>query len=311
MNFEIKKATKAQSRARIALMGPAGSGKTYSALNVARHLGQRIIVIDTERGSASKYADEFDFDVIELDSFSPKTYALALRAAEDAGADVLIIDSLSHAWIGKDGALEQVDRASGNSQGGGRGNSFTAWKNVTPLHNELVDTILRARAHVIATLRTKTEYIIEQNARGQSVPRKVGLAALQREGLEYEFDIVGVLDMDNNLQITKTRCRTLASNEVIPKPGREVADRLRAWLSDGAPPAAETEVERLRRKVRQGLENVNLSEQSKDVTERMRERYGVALIDELSEEELADFDRYIGEVADKRAKKQPGIRAAG
>lgn len=310
MKFEIKRATKAQSRARIALMGPAGSGKTFTALELARHLGRNVILIDTERGSASKYADEFEFSVIELDSFSPKTYTEAIRAAEAAGADLIIIDSLSHAWIGKDGALEQVDRAASGSQGGSRGNSFTAWKNVTPLHNELVDTILRARAHVIATLRTKTEYVIEENAQGRKVPRKVGLAAMQREGIDYEFDIAGLLDAENNMTITKTRCRTLAPNELIPKPGRDLAEKIKAWLSDGAPPAEETEIERLRRKVRQGLENIELSEQRKDVTERMRERYGVALIDEMTEENLADFDRYIGEVADKRAKKQQGgIRA--
>lgn len=312
MNFEIKRATKAQSRARIALMGPAGSGKTFTGLELARHLGQNVILIDTERGSASKYADEFEFSVIELDSFSPQTYTEAIRAAEAARADVIVLDSLSHAWIGKDGALEQVDRASNNSQGGGHGNSFTAWKKVTPLHNELVDTILRARAHVIATLRTKTEYVIEQNAQNRSVPRKIGLAALQRDGLEYEFDIVGLLDADNNLTITKTRCRTLAPNEIIPKPGRELAEKIKAWLSDGAVPVEESSVEGLRRKVRQGLESIGLKEASKDVTDRMQERYGMNRIDDLTQEHLADFDRYINTVADKRAKKEPrNIRAVG
>lgn len=119
MQFEIKKATKAQAKARVALMGPAGSGKTFSALNLAAYLGARVVVIDTERGSASKYADEFEFSVIELDTFSPRTYTEAIRAAEAAGADVIIIDSLSHAWIGKDGALEMVDRASSNAPGAG------------------------------------------------------------------------------------------------------------------------------------------------------------------------------------------------
>lgn len=304
MQFEIKKATKAQSKARIALMGPAGSGKTFSALNLAAHLGERVIVIDTERGSASKYADEFEFSVIELDTFSPRTYAEAIRAAEAAGADVIIIDSLSHAWIGKDGALEMLDRASSNSRGGDRGNSFTSWKTVTPLHNELVDTILRSRSHVIATLRTKTDYVIEQNAQGKIVPRKVGLAAVQRDGIEYEFDIVGVLDMDNQMTVSKTRCRGLPPGEVIPKPGRETAERLLAWLTDGAAPAEDSTTERLRRKVRQGLENIGLSENDKDVACRMKERYGTSRIDDLSDEHLVDFDRYINTVADKRAKKQ-------
>jgi nucleoside-triphosphatase THEP1 len=194
MQFQIKKASKSQSRARVALMGPPGSGKTFSALNMAQHLGARVILIDTERGSASKYADEFDFEVLELDTFNPKTYIAAIAAAEEAGADVIIIDSLSHAWIGKDGALEMVDKAAASSS---NKNSFTAWKEVTPLHNQLVETILRAKAHVFVTLRTKTEYVIEANERGRLVPRKVGLAALQRDGIEYEFDICGVLDTDS------------------------------------------------------------------------------------------------------------------
>jgi len=184
MKFEIKKASKSQAKARIALMGPPGSGKTFSALNVAHHLGKRVILIDTERGSASKYADEFDFEVIELDSFNPKTYIAAIQAAEEAGADVIIVDSLSHAWVGKDGALEMVDRAASSSK-----NSFTAWKDVTPLHNALVDAILRSKAHIFVTLRTKTEYVIEANERGRLTPRKVGLGAVQRDGIEYEFDV--------------------------------------------------------------------------------------------------------------------------
>ena len=305
MQFEIKKATKAQAKARVALMGPPGSGKTYSALNVAQHMGARIILIDTERGSASKYADEFDFEVIELESFSPRTYMAAIHATEAAGADVIIIDSLSLAWIGKGGALEMVDRAAS----GANKNSFTAWKEVTPLHNELVDTILRSKAHVFVTLRTKTDYVIEENERGRKVPRKVGLGAVQRENIEYEFDIVGVLDMDNNLQITKTRCRTLAPNEIIPKPGAELAERLKAWLTDGAPAADITEdsqahLATLRGRVRTGLANIGLSESHPRVVARMREQYGETKIERLTEEQLADLDRYISSVADRQASKQ-------
>lgn len=304
MKFEIKKATTAQAKARVALMGPPGAGKTFSALNIARHLGNRVILIDTERGSASKYANEFDFEVIELDSFNPKTYVEAIRAAEDAGADTIIIDSLSHAWMGKDGALEMVDRAAASSR-----NSFTAWKDVTPLHNGLVDAILRSRAHVIATLRTKTEYVIEANERGKLTPRKVGLGAVQRDGIEYEFDIVGVLDMDNNLQITKTRCRALAPNETLPKPGKKLADTLVAWLSSGAPAISHDEgddasLEQLRERVREGLLNIGLSEAHPKVIGRMQEQYGTTEIARLSQEQLADLYAYTNSVADRQAQKQ-------
>ncbi len=308
MKFEIRKATKAQSKARVALMGPPGSGKTYSALNIAQHIGARVIVIDTERGSASKYADEFDFEVIELESFNPKTYIAAIQTAEEAGADVIIIDSLSHAWMGKDGALEMVDRAAsrGGSQTGtgGRGNSFTAWKEVTPLHNELVDTILRSRAHVFVTLRTKTEYVLETNERGKQVPRKVGLGALQREGLEYEMDVVAVFDMDNAMTISKTRCRSLPIGETTRKPGRETAEKLTAWLSDGVPLEESTEADKLRAKIRQGLGNIALSETHPKVVNRMKEQYGKTQLTALTIEDLRDLDAYINTVADKQAASQ-------
>ncbi len=310
MKFEIKKATTAQAKARVALMGPPGAGKTFSALNIARHLGKRVILIDTERGSASKYADEFEFEVIELDSFNPKTYIEAIHAAEDAGADVVIIDSLSHAWMGKDGALEMVDRAAASSR-----NSFTAWKDVTPLHNGLVDAILRSQAHVIATLRTKTEYVIEANERGKLTPRKVGLGAVQRDGIEYEFDIVGVLDMDNNLQITKTRCRGLAPNQSLPKPGKGFAETLTAWLSSGSVKHSHEESEdashsQLRDRVRDGLLNIGLSEAHPKVVGRMQEQYGTTEIARLSQEQLTDLHSYINAVAGRQAQKQsPHIKA--
>lgn len=227
----FKKATKKQAWLRLALIGPSGSGKTYTALNLAKHLGNKIAVIDTEHGSASKYADIFEFDVMELDSFHPQRYIDGIHEAQAAGYDVLIIDSLSHAWMGKDGALELVDRAAKRSQSN---NTFFAWREVTPLHNALVEAILAARMHVIVTMRAKTEYVVETNEKGKQVPRKVGLAPVQRDGLEYEFDVVADMDLDNNMIVTKTRCSALAG-AVIPKPGEEVANILKAWLSDGAP----------------------------------------------------------------------------
>ena len=227
--FTIKKATKQQARLRMALIGPSGSGKTYSALEIATRLGQRVIVIDTERGSASKYADLFAFDVLELETFEPRTYVAALRACTDAGADVVVVDSLSHAWIGKGGALEQVDRAA-KRQGG---NSFGAWRDVTPQHNELVDAMLRTDAHLIVTMRAKTEFVQERDERtGRTVVRKVGLAPVQRDGLEYEFDVVADVNHEHEAVITKSRCAKL-SDAIIPRPGEALANTLRAWLSDG------------------------------------------------------------------------------
>ncbi len=222
----FQKATKRAARLRMALIGPAGSGKTYTALSIATHLGGPIAVLDTEHGSASKYADLFTFDVLELESFDPRRYVEAIHAADAAGYKALIIDSLSHAWMGKDGALELKDKATAASRSG---NSFDAWRTVTPLHNQLVESILASRCHVFATLRTKTEYVVEQDDRGKNKPRKVGLQPVQRDGLEYEFDVVGDLDQENNLVIGKTRCPAL-QGQVYQKAGKEVAGVLWDWL---------------------------------------------------------------------------------
>jgi len=239
--FNIQKAVKAQVKARIALIGPSGSGKTYSALAIAHGLAGtgRVVVIDTERGSASMYANEFDFDTLQLPSFSPETYTAAIKHCVAAGYAVIVIDSLSHAWIGKDGALEMVDQASARE----RGNSFAGWRSVTPLHNEMVDTIISCGAHVIATMRSKSEWVVEKDERGKSVPRKIGLQPVQRDGMEYEFDLTADIDVDHRLAVAKTRLRFL-DGKVISKPGRELGEQILADIMDGSAyvPAPATEI---------------------------------------------------------------------
>lgn len=236
--FKFEKATKHETKARVALIGPSGAGKTYSALAIAEGLagaGGRIAVIDTERKSARKYSDRFAFDVLELEHFAPATYVEAIEAAEAEGFDVLVIDSLSHAWIGKGGALEQVDEAARKSKGQ---NSFAAWRHVTPQHNALVEALVRCKCHLVVTMRAKTEYVLEQNERGKQTPRKVGLAPVQREGLEYEFDVVGEIDLDHDLVVSKSRCSEFAG-KVVQRPDAKMGAALLRWLSDGAPAPVE------------------------------------------------------------------------
>ncbi|MEO0479619.1 MAG: ATP-binding protein [Planctomycetota bacterium] len=230
MSLTFKKATKEDSRLRMCLTGPSGSGKTMTALKIATGLGGRVAVIDTERGSASKYADLFEFDVLELESFSPETYIEAIRAAQEQGYDVVVIDSLSHEWTGKGGALEINDQVAAKSKSKNR---FNAWGEVTPRHRAMVDAITNSSCHVLATLRTKTQYVVETNERGKQEPRRVGLAPVQRQGIEYEFDVMALMDLDNTMVIEKTRCPDLIG-AVIERPGQEVADILKRWLV-GAP----------------------------------------------------------------------------
>jgi hypothetical protein len=233
------KATRRQKKLRMSLAGPSGSGKTYTALAIGTGLAQggKVAVLDTERGSASLYSDRFNFDVVELDSFNPENYIKVIAEASEAGYAVLIIDSFSHAWFGQGGVLDQVNKRGGNS--------FTdGWGKVgTPLQNRLMDSILNAPMHVIATMRVKSEYVIEPDERGKSVPRRVGLKEVQREGVEYEFDIVGLLDLGNTMTIEKSRMPDL-TGAIVDKPNAKFAERVLDWLGKGDAPVVVTDQQR-------------------------------------------------------------------
>lgn len=233
-NLQFQKASKRRAKARIAIDGPSGAGKTYSALIAATVLaeGGRVAVIDTERGSASLYSDEFNFDVVELADFNPRNYVEAIEAAEAGKYAVIVIDSLSHAWEGEGGALDMVDQAAKRSKSG---NNFTAWRDVTPIHRRLVEAMLQSPCHIVATMRSKTEYVletIERNGRSIQQPKKIGMAPIQRAGMEYEFTIVADMDVDHNLAITKSRCKPLA-DKVENKPGPKFWKLFLDWLNSG------------------------------------------------------------------------------
>lgn len=224
-------AVKQEAKLRLAIAGPSGSGKTYTALAIASRMGKKIALVDTEHGSASKYADLFSFDVMEMEPpYSPNRFAAAIREAQTAGYDVLILDSMSHIWNGTGGLLEEVDKIARAKY---QGNSFAAWKDATPIYNNLVDTIIQSGIHVIATMRTKQDYVIVTDDKGKSKPQKVGLAPIQRDGFEYEFDIVLNMDLENSGIVSKTRCADL-NGKIFDKPGKEFADIVITWLA-GAP----------------------------------------------------------------------------
>lgn len=223
----FKKAVKHESKLRLAIAGPSGSGKTYTSLAIGTALG-KVAVVDTESGSASKYADLFDFDVMEIEApFHPNKYIEAIKGAAQAGYDVVILDSLSHAWFAEGGVLSIVDAAAARSRSG---NSYTAWKEGTPIHNSLITAILTAKIHVIGTMRSKTEYVMTTNDKGKQAPQKMGMAPVQRDGMEYEFDVMIDMDINNRGIVTKTRCSAL-TGAVIEKPGADVAQVLKDWLS--------------------------------------------------------------------------------
>lgn len=232
----FQKAVKHEAKLRLAIAGPSGSGKTYTALAVGTALG-RVAFVDTEHGSASKYADIFEFDVVNLaPPFHPIRFVEAVSAAEKAGYDVIVLDSVSHAWNGTGGVLEIVEQASKKF----KGNSYAGWQEGTPAHNALIEGIVGAGIHVIATMRSKQEYILAEDGRGKQVPRKVGMAPVQRDGFEYEFDVFLDMDIENNAIVSKTRCPAL-TGAVLPKPGADLAQVLRDWLSGAERPEPMTE----------------------------------------------------------------------
>lgn len=236
MTLAFTRATKTALKARVALDGPAGSGKTFTSLITARSLAGpngRVAVIDTEHRSASLYADRFTFDTLALDTFHPRVLIEALAVAGSARYDVVVVDSLSHFWMGADGMLESVDKATKRA---GSSSSFNSgWKEMKPEERKMVDAMLAFPGHLIATMRTKTEWVVEQNERGKSAPRRVGTKAEQREGIEYEFTVVADMDLEHNLVVTKSRCPVLA-DQVIHRPDETFGLTLLTWLNDGDSP---------------------------------------------------------------------------
>lgn len=238
----FRKAERKKAKLRLGIVGPAGSGKTYSSLLIAAGIGGRIALIDTENGSGDLYAGrkeipEYDVCPISAPYTVPK-YLEAIKEAENAGYSVIIIDSLSHAWAGDGGLLDQQGKIADS----GKGNSYTAWRQVTPLHNKLVESILQSPCHIIATMRAKTEYVLETDSKGKQVPKKVGLAPVQRDGMDYEFTVVFDIDLNHNVQVSKDRTATF--DGMIFKPGTDTGTTLKAWLETGldAPVAEKREV---------------------------------------------------------------------
>lgn len=230
------KATKESTFARICLQGPSGAGKTYTALTIAKVFGGRVAVVDTERGSASKYADLFDFDVAELGPpYSPQRLVETLREAKKEGYNTAIVDSFTHFWKGAGGILETVDeeadRAAATRRGGR--DTFSAWKKGDVLYRSTIDALLDLQMHLIVTMRAKQ--ITEKGEDGKI--RKLGLGAEFREGAEYEFDIEGMIDMENRLHVGKTRCPTIKGKTVSPERTEAFAAEVLGWARNGRPAA--------------------------------------------------------------------------
>jgi len=198
--MELRHAERKQAKIKMGLQAPSGAGKTYSSLLLAYGLvnnWSRIAIIDTENHSADLYAHLGNYQVLALEQpYSPERYIQAIEICQKAGIEVIIIDSISHEWEGIGGILD--------IHGAMMGNSFTNWAKVTPRHNNFVQKILQSNSHIIATIRSKQDYVLSEK-NGKMIPEKVGLKGVTREGLDYEFTVVLELDLKHQATATKDR----------------------------------------------------------------------------------------------------------
>ena len=222
--MELRKSSKKQAKIKLALQGCAGSGKTYSALLLAFGLcndWSKIAVIDSENGSADLYAHLGQYNVLPLqDNFTPETYVEAIKVCEDAGMEVIIIDSISQCW---DNLLEYHANLPGNS--------FTNWQKTTPRMNAFMQKILQSNSHIVCTMRCKQDYVLNEK-NGKMVPEKVGLKAVMRDGVDYEFTIVFDINMKHQALASKDR-----TSLFIGKPEftitAETGKKILEWCNDG------------------------------------------------------------------------------
>lgn len=229
MSISIRKARRSATKLRLLLDGPSGSGKTWGALTIAKGLGGRCAVIDTEQGSSDIYDHLHEFDVVDLSPpFAPERYIEAIKACEDAGYDVIVIDSITHEWSGKGGCLELVDEI---ARAQFRGNTWSAYSVITPRHRAFIDAMLRSPAHIVATGRSKTETAqVDDGGRKKVV--KLGMKVETRDGVEYEFTTcLSIIHDGHFATASKDRTGLFAGD---PKPiSVETGKRLAEWLAGG------------------------------------------------------------------------------
>lgn len=279
----FKKATKAAAKLRAAVFGPSGAGKTFSCLRIARGLAGAsgtVAVIDTERGSASKYADRFAFDVMELEDQSIDGYCQAIRQAGEAGYGVLLIDSLSHGW---QTLLEEVEKLAKAKY---RGNTWSAWSEGTPLQRKLVQAILSYPGHVLATMRSKTEWTTVDSGNGKKTPQRIGLAPEQGKGVEYEFDLLVEISTDHIANVIKDRTGKF-QDKLIERPGEDFGKALADWLADGEPaaepPKAKPDVAS---KARAAIAGAVSIERLDDIRQMLDVRHREGVFDDTTKAEL-------------------------
>lgn len=200
MEFTAKKAKREKVYVKVALMAPSGGGKTYSSLRLATGMAKeiekntgkkaRILLANTEQKRGYYYANEFDYDIVDLNApYNPEKFVELINWATEQKYDILILDSTSHEWEGKGGCLELQQAAGG---------TYQCWGKITPRHNKFINAIADSPIHIIATMRGKDQYEMTKDDRGKASVQKLGVGARQRDGFEYEFTCTFLIDQKTN-----------------------------------------------------------------------------------------------------------------
>lgn len=222
--MKLRTSERKQAKIKMALQGSAGSGKTMSALLLAKGIVDdysKVAIVDSEHGSADLYAHLGDYNVLTLEPpFSPENYIKAIDICLKSGMKIIILDSLSHCW---EYLLDFHSKMAGNS--------FTNWSKITPLQNKLVNKILQSPVHFIATMRTKQDYVLNQKD-GKFVPEKVGLKAIQRNDLDFEFTLVFDIDIKHNASSSKDRSGLFSEREGF-KITEGTGKLIKNWCNEG------------------------------------------------------------------------------
>ena len=234
--MQLEQASRKRAKIKMALQGPSGSGKTYSALLVAFGLCNdwtKVAVIDTENHSAELYSHLGQYNTVELTApFAPEKYIEAINLCDKAEMQVIIIDSISHEWEGIGGILDV--------HGNMAGNSFTNWSKLTPRHNAFIQAILQSSSHIIGTIRSKQDYVLNEK-NGKMVPEKVGLKGVTRESMDYEFTLVFDIDIKHNANVSKDRTGLFVGKpefRITSETGKQILD----WCNKGSDSSPKTSI---------------------------------------------------------------------
>lgn len=288
-NRVIKKATRKGQKLRLAIDGPTGAGKTFTALMAAEELADKpgsVLVVDSERGSAALYSDRWEFDTIDWEPpYDPRELVPVLREhGEDY--DVIVVDSLSHFWFGEGGTLDIVDTAARRQFSGNR---YAGWQEGTPAQNDLVEALISAPCHVIVTMRSKMAYVLDE----QNRPQKIGMQPQQRDGLEYEFTVVADMDISHNVTIGKTRCDLIADKVYRQGHTLEMVTTLKEWLNTAEPMASPAQV----RQIKSLFDVVDDRDARRDLKAAFVDQFGHP--DRLSRSEAEQAIEWVADAADR------------